>query len=119
MNVSSLVNKQAYTDNGAQYNKFSGGKKVGAVLLPGIVFAKDIARGAYKTENLNAAAKTLGGKGKYFAYAAIGYALFAAVGTGLGAIIDAVTNKIRKSKADNAQTQEPQANNAQVQETKE
>lgn len=103
MNVSSIVNKPAYTDNGNQYNRFSGGKKVGAALLTGAAITRDVAIGAFKKQNFNAGAKIIGSKGKYAACIALTYGLAAAIGTGVGAIVDAAVNKARKTKADNTQ----------------
>ena len=108
MNVSSLVNKPSYTDNGNRYSKFSGGKKIGAVALPAIMFTKDVFAGAFKKENVEFVSNSLGGKGKYFGLYALGTAMFVALGTGFGAIVDAAVNKTRRSKADQAAAQNEQ-----------
>lgn len=120
MNVSSVVSKPSYTDKGNQYNKFSGGKKVGAVLASaaGLAVSKKI--GLFSTDIFEAFREsTIARKASYIGIVAGIVSTCAVFGVGLGTIVDAIVNKVRSSKADNAQTQEPQANNTQVQETKE
>lgn len=93
----------AYTDKGNQYNKTNMGKKIGTVGLAAGTTALSVIGGGFKKETIELASKTLGSKGKYLGMFVLGLAMWTAIGTGVGAIVDAVINKTRKNKADNAQ----------------
>ena len=101
LNVSSIINKPAYTDNGNKYNRFSGGKKVAAAALPTVMLASSLVKG-----NLQAGFKEAGELGVRKAHVvgiiALSLATYAGLGTGVGAIVDACVNKSRRSKADKA-----------------
>lgn len=109
MNVSSIVNKPAYTDKGNQYNKFRGGKIVGAAALPAAYLIRDIAKGTCQ-----GLAEIKGGKGKVAVGYAAGFAILAAIGTGIGAIVDACVNGSRRNKADEAAPMAAQSNDLKV-----
>ena len=102
MDVTAISGNSAYTDKGNQYKRFSCGKKVGAAALPAVSLIGQAVIGGFKKENTKVACELLGGKGKYAACVAAGLAILAAVGTGIGAIVDACVNKVRKNKADEA-----------------
>lgn len=101
-------NTNAYTDKGNQYNRTSIGKKIGAAGLAAGTAILSVSRGSLKKESIQMASELLGSKGKYFAAMGLGIALWGAIGTGLGAIVDAVINKTRKNKADNTVQEAPQ-----------
>lgn len=109
MNVSSIVNKPAYTDNGNKYNRFSGGKKVGAIVATGAGIVGNVIGKDMHKEMLETLKNVRFGRASYIAGAILGLGLVAAVGTGIGAIVDAVVNKVRRSKADQAATIDTQA----------
>ncbi len=93
MNVSAILNTPDYTSKGNKYNKCRGGKIVGATLAS-----------AYSVVNLARNKDLISSFGISKPLLAIslgiGVAINALFGTGIGAIVDAIINSTRKSKAD-------------------
>ena len=93
MNVSSILNTPDYTSKGNKYNKYRGGKIVGAALAS-TYSAVSIARNKDWINSFGISKPLLA------ISLGIGVAIYTLFGTGIGAIVDAVINSTRKSKAD-------------------